>query len=75
MKDQVDSFKRNNNNFKVVAISGYLTPLERKNDLVEVENGVADFKVIPNSFLKFLLISSTTSGLAVAVKQDTGIVS
>jgi len=42
MKDQVDSFKRNNNNFKVIAISGYLTPLERKNAIVEVENGAVD---------------------------------
>ncbi|MDC9714749.1 MAG: RecQ family ATP-dependent DNA helicase, partial [Gammaproteobacteria bacterium] len=42
MKDQVDSFRRNNSNFKVIAISGYLTPLERQNAIVEVENGAVD---------------------------------
>ncbi len=70
MKDQVDSFKRNNNNFKVVAISGYLTPLERKNALVEVENGVVDilylapeslrsntiFKVLKNRIIERFII-------------------
>jgi ATP-dependent DNA helicase RecQ len=67
---QVDSFKRNNNNFKVVAISGYLTPLERKNALVEVENGVVDilylapeslrsntiFKVLKNRIIERFII-------------------
>ncbi|WXU00803.1 MAG: ATP-dependent DNA helicase Rep [Catillopecten margaritatus gill symbiont] len=42
MKDQVDSFKRNNNNFKVIAISGYLSPIERQNAIIEVENGAVD---------------------------------
>lgn len=42
MKDQIDSFKRKNNNFKVLAISGYLSPIERMNAITEVENGTAD---------------------------------
>ncbi|MBT3431134.1 MAG: RecQ family ATP-dependent DNA helicase [Candidatus Thioglobus sp.] len=42
MKDQIDSFKRKNNNFKVVAISGYLSPIERMNAISEVENGIVD---------------------------------
>lgn len=42
MKDQVDSFKRHNNNFQVVAISGYLSHMERKNAITEVENGAVD---------------------------------
>ncbi|SMN00051.1 ATP-dependent DNA helicase RecQ [uncultured Candidatus Thioglobus sp.] len=42
MKDQIDSFKRKNNNFKVIAISGYLSPIERMNAISEVENGIVD---------------------------------
>ncbi|MBL7004449.1 MAG: RecQ family ATP-dependent DNA helicase [Gammaproteobacteria bacterium] len=42
MKDQIDSFKRKNNNFKVIAISGFLSPIERMNAIIEVEDGVAD---------------------------------
>lgn len=42
MKDQVDSFVSRNNNFKVVAISGYLSPIERMNAISEIENGVVD---------------------------------
>lgn len=42
MKDQIDSFKRNNNNFKVIAISGFLSPIERMNAMTEVEEGLAD---------------------------------
>lgn len=42
MKNHVDSFKEKNQNFRVVAISGYLTPIERMNIITEVENGVVD---------------------------------
>lgn len=42
MKDQIDSFKLKNNNFKVVAISGFLSPIERMNAINEVENGIVD---------------------------------
>ncbi|XPV70191.1 MAG: RecQ family ATP-dependent DNA helicase [Halarcobacter sp.] len=42
MKNHVDSFKENNQNFRVVAISGYLSPIERMNLITEVENGVVD---------------------------------
>lgn len=42
MKNHVDSFKEKNQNFKVVAISGYLSPIERMNVITEIENGVVD---------------------------------
>jgi ATP-dependent DNA helicase RecQ len=42
MKNHVDSFKEKNQNFKVEAISGYLSPIERMNIIAEVENGVVD---------------------------------
>jgi len=42
MKDQIDSFKRKNNNFKVIAISNFLSPIERMNAITEVEEGLAD---------------------------------
>lgn len=42
MKNHVDSFKDKNQNFKVVAISGYLSPIERMNIIAEIENGVVD---------------------------------
>lgn len=42
MKNHVDSFKDKNQNFKVVAISGYLSPIERMNVITEIENGVVD---------------------------------
>ena len=42
MKNQVDSFREKNQNFKVTAISGYLSPIERLNAITEVENGIID---------------------------------
>jgi ATP-dependent DNA helicase RecQ len=42
MKNHVDSFKEKNQNFRVVAISGYLSPVERMNTITEIENGVVD---------------------------------
>lgn len=42
MKNHVDSFKEKNQNFRVVAISGYLSPIERMNIITEIENGVVD---------------------------------
>lgn len=42
MKDQVDSFRKKNKNFKVIAISGYLSMPERSNALEEIRNGIAD---------------------------------
>lgn len=40
MRDQVDSFK--NDNFKVVAISGYLNPVERLDTIRQIESGIVD---------------------------------
>lgn len=42
MKNHIDSFKEKNQNFRVVAISGYLSPIERMNIITEIENGVVD---------------------------------
>lgn len=42
MKNHVESFREKNHNFKIAAISGYLSPIERINVLAEVENGVLD---------------------------------
>ena len=42
MKNHVESFREKNQNFKIAAISGYLSPIERINVLAEVENGVLD---------------------------------
>ena len=42
MKNHVDSFKEKNQNFKVVAISGFLSPVARMNNITEIENGVVD---------------------------------
>lgn len=59
MKNHVDSFKENNQNFKVEAISGYLSPIERMNIIAEVENGVIDILYLApealrsNSILNF----------------------
>lgn len=42
MKDQISGFAKKNNNFKVVAISSYLSPIERANTIQEVESGIVD---------------------------------
>jgi ATP-dependent DNA helicase RecQ len=42
MKNHVDSFREKNQNYKVAAISGYLSPIERLNAITEVENGIID---------------------------------
>jgi len=42
MKNHVESFREKNQNFKVAAISGYLSPIERLNAIAEVENGIID---------------------------------
>lgn len=42
MKNHVESFREKNQNFKVAAISGYLSPIERINAIAEVENGIID---------------------------------
>ncbi len=42
MKNHVESFREKNQNFKVAAISGYLSPIERFNTIAEVENGIID---------------------------------
>ncbi len=42
MKNHVDSFNAKNQNFKVAAISGYLSPIERMNTLEEVRRGIVD---------------------------------
>jgi ATP-dependent DNA helicase RecQ len=42
MKNHVESFREKNQNFKVAAISGYLSPIERLNAISEVENGIID---------------------------------
>ncbi|EDZ63644.1 DNA helicase, ATP-dependent, RecQ type [Sulfurimonas gotlandica GD1] len=52
MKNHVDSFKDANQNFSVVAISGYLSPIERMNIITEVENGVVDILYIAPEALR-----------------------
>ena len=52
MKNHVDSFKDANQNFSVVAISGYLSPIERMNVIAEVENGVVDILYIAPEALR-----------------------
>ncbi len=42
MRNHVESFRDKNHNFKIAAISGYLSPIERINTLEEVKNGVID---------------------------------
>lgn len=42
MKNHVESFCDKNQNFKVVAISGFLSPIERLNAIAEVESGIID---------------------------------
>ena len=42
MKNHVESFREKNQNFKVAAISGFLSPIERLNAITEVENGIID---------------------------------
>ena len=42
MKNHVDSFREKNQNYKVAAISGFLSPIERLNAIAEVENGIID---------------------------------
>lgn len=42
MKNHVDNFNAKNQNFKVAAISGYLSPVERMNTLEEVRRGIVD---------------------------------
>jgi len=42
MKNHVENFREKNQNFKVAAISGFLTPIERLNAITEVENGITD---------------------------------
>jgi ATP-dependent DNA helicase RecQ len=52
MKNHVDSFKDKNQNFNVVAISGYLNPIERMNIITMVENGVVDILYIAPEALR-----------------------
>lgn len=42
MKNHVESFRDKNQNYKIAAISGYLSPIERINALEEVQNGIID---------------------------------
>ncbi len=42
MKNHVGSFREKNQNYKIAAISGYLSPIERINTITEVENGIID---------------------------------
>ena len=52
MKNHVDSFKDKNQNFSVVAISGYLSPIERMDIITMVENGVVDILYIAPEALR-----------------------
>lgn len=52
MKNHVDSFKDANQNFSVVAISGYLSPIERMDIITMVENGVVDILYIAPEALR-----------------------
>ncbi len=52
MKNHVDSFKEKNQNFSVVAVSGYLSPIERMDILTKVENGVVDILYIAPEALR-----------------------
>jgi ATP-dependent DNA helicase RecQ len=52
MKNHVDSFREKNQNFKVAAISGYLSPIERLNAVSEVENGIIDILYIAPEALR-----------------------
>ena len=42
MKNHIDGFKEKNQNFNVIAISGFLSPIERMDALEKVRNGEAD---------------------------------
>jgi ATP-dependent DNA helicase RecQ len=52
MKNHVESFREKNHNFKVAAISGYLSPIERLNAIAEVENGIIDIVYIAPEALR-----------------------
>jgi ATP-dependent DNA helicase RecQ len=52
MKNHVESFRDKNQNFKVAAISGYLSPIERLNAITEVENGIIDILYIAPEALR-----------------------
>lgn len=52
MKNHVESFREKNQNFKVAAISGYLSPIERINAITEVENGIIDILYIAPEALR-----------------------
>lgn len=52
MKNHVESFREKNQNFKVAAISGYLSPIERLNAITEVENGMIDILYIAPEALR-----------------------
>lgn len=52
MKNHVESFREKNQNFKVAAISGYLSPIERINAITEVENGIIDVLYIAPEALR-----------------------
>ncbi|WP_294965296.1 DEAD/DEAH box helicase [Sulfurimonas sp.] len=52
MKNHVDSFKEKNQNFSVVAISGYLSPIERMDIITMVENGVVDILYVAPEALR-----------------------
>lgn len=52
MKDQINSFREKNQNFKVVAISGFLSSVERLNAIEEVKNGIVDILYIAPEMLR-----------------------
>ncbi len=59
MKNHVDSFKDKNQNFNVIAISGYLSPIERMDALKKIENGTADILYIAPEALRSISIYKT----------------
>ncbi|RLA08075.1 MAG: hypothetical protein DRQ51_03940 [Gammaproteobacteria bacterium] len=59
MKDQIQSFKDKNQNFIVTAVSGFLSPIERLNNIEEVRNGNIDILYLaPESLRANTVISA-----------------
>ncbi len=61
MKNHVDSFNAKNQNFKVAAISGYLSPIERINTIEEVKKGIVDILYLAPEALRSNTIFSALS--------------
>lgn len=62
MKDQVQSFANKNQSFKVAAISGFLSPIERLNTIVEIERGIVDVLYLAPEALRSNIIFNALKG-------------